>query len=77
MDPGSSWWFQATGQETMAETDAQEVQFEYEEVPYCEGDQTQEQVAWRCCEVSLTADVQELSGNNPVQHALVCAMCPV
>ncbi|RMC10196.1 hypothetical protein DUI87_12997 [Hirundo rustica rustica] len=64
--PSSSQECQATGQ-----TDAQEVPPEYEEeLLYGAGDQALGQVAQRCCGVSLTGDISELSGHNPVPCAL-------
>ena len=54
-----------------AETAAQEIPPEHEEeLLYCVTDPTLEQVAQRGCGVSLTGDIQELSGCNPVPCAL-------
>lgn len=41
-----------------------------EELVYCAGDHALEQIAQRGCEVSLSGNIQELSGQNPVQCAL-------
>ncbi|KAJ7426176.1 hypothetical protein WISP_18140 [Willisornis vidua] len=54
-----------------AEIGAQKVPPEYEkELLYCASDQALEQASQSGCGVSLTGDVQELSGCNPVQPAL-------
>lgn len=53
------------------ETDTQEVPPEHEqELIYCVGDQTQEQIAQRGWGVSPKGDIQEPSGHNPVPRAL-------
>ena len=54
------------------ETDAQEVPPEYkEECLYCAGNRALEQGAQRGCGISLTGDLQELSGCDSVKHAVV------
>ncbi|KAJ7395137.1 hypothetical protein BTVI_158112 [Pitangus sulphuratus] len=69
LESGTSQWCQPIGHE--AETDAQEVPPEYEEeLLYCVGDHTLEQIAQRGCGISLTGDIREPCGCNPVQCAL-------
>ena len=54
-----------------AETYAKEVSRECDaELLYCVGDCAMEQTAQRGCGVSLTGDIQELSGCSPVQFSL-------
>lgn len=54
-----------------AETGAQEATPACEEeLPYCEGDWTQEQVAMRSYGVSFPGDIQNPSVHKPEQHAL-------
>lgn len=52
-------------------TDAQEIPpEEKEELHYCAGDHTLGYIVQRACGLSLTGDIKELSGYNPVLCAL-------
>ena len=71
MGPNSFQWCPVTGQGQRAQSEAQEVLSEHEEelLP-SEGDGALTQAAQGGCRVSFSGDIQDSSGQGPVQSAL-------
>lgn len=63
-----SWWCQALGQEAMSRNRCTEIPPEHKKELHCAG--ALDQIAQRCCRISVTGDTPEPSGHSPVPCAL-------